>query len=473
MAVKEDLSFGFNTKFFESGINRINKQFSTMKTTAAGVAKGVTKGIGQMTSRFLILAGGIKGVTKLFDQIPEIGKAFSIAKEIVFKNFLFPLRKAIFPLLQRLLDFIRDNRKTFVIWGQSLANIFDSMVGGLKSIFDIGKQLGDLFINFVNRTFGLQLKSFQDLINLTTFKIAVAIEFLKNAFPAIIQSAQPFIDLIAIGLNSAITGAISLVSGFLKGISGIEKPLKSILETVFSIVDAFTTIDESGNKTNRILNTIGETIGIIATFVANVTDAFLIGLKPAIIALEEPFNRIAGAFKRLFGDTAVVEKWKTLFQFIGEVVGTALVGAFNTIATVIELVTFGIEKLLDIFSSGPFQKFLDFAGDIAAKVGGFFSGALQGVTEFITGKKVDDAIITKKGEVIQTSPEDNILAFKKFPVMESPGGGGVTIGELRLDFTGMNINVLGEDQEAGKKVGIDIVDIIRQRLNTELVRMGA
>ena len=70
-----------------------------MKTTTANVAKGVTRGIGQMTTKLLVLAGGIKGVTKLFDQIPEVGKAFSIAKEIVFKNFLYPLRKAIFPML--------------------------------------------------------------------------------------------------------------------------------------------------------------------------------------------------------------------------------------------------------------------------------------------------------------------------------------------------------------------------------------
>lgn len=468
MPGKEDLSFGFDTKFFEAGINRINKQFANMRTTAAGVAKGVTQGIGKMTTKFLVLAGSIKGVTKLFDQIPEVGKAFSIAKEIVFKNFLFPLRKAIFPMLQRFLDFIRDNRKTFVVWGQSLANIFGAVASGLGEIFKLGKQLGDLFINFINRTFGLQLKTFQDLINLTTFKIAVAIEYLKSVFPLVIEKLKPFIDLIADGLGGAITGVTSLISGFIQGISGIEEPFKSILETILSIVDAFTDIDSAGNKTNRIFKTIGETLGIIIKFAADMADAFLKGIKPAIIALEEPFNRVAAVFKKIFGDTEIVEKWKKLFSFIGEVIGVGLVGAFNIIAGVIELVGIGIDKLLTIFASSPFQKFLNFAGDIAGKVGSFFAGAFEGVKDFFAGEKVDDAIITKKGEVIRTNPEDNILAFKKFPV--APGGGGMTVGDFNFTIT---VNVAEATTEQAVSFGGDIVDVIRQRLNSELVRVGA
>jgi len=470
MPGKEDLGFGFDTKFFEAGINRINKQFANMKTTTANVAKGVTRGIGQMTTKLLVLAGGIKGVTKLFDQIPEVGKAFSIAKEIVFKNFLYPLRKAIFPMLQKFLDFIRDNRKTFVVWGQALANVFSSVASGIGEIIKFGKQLGDVFINFINRTFGLQLKSFQDLINLTTFKIAVAVEYLKSVFPEVISKLQPFINLVADGLGGAIISITSLIGGFLEGISGIGKPFQSMLKTILSIVDAFTDIDSAGNKTNRIFKTIGETLGIIIKFAADMADAFLTGIKPAIIALEAPFNKVAAVFKKIFGDTVIVEKWKQLFTFIGEVVGKGLVTAFNVIAGAVELVGIGIEKLLSLFTSGPFQKFLGFAGDIAGKVGSFFSGAFEGAKDFFTGGKVDDAIITKKGEVIKTNPEDNIFAFKKFPAV---GGSGTTIGEINLDFSGMIIQVAEATQEEAVKLGGNIVDMVRQKLNDELVRVGA
>ena len=418
MASKEDLSFGFSTKFFEAGIKIINRRFEAMRTTAQIVSKGVVSGIGSITKKLLVLGGGIKGIKSLFGQIPEIGKAFSIAKETIMRNFLFPIRKAIFPLLQKFLDFIRDNRKTFVVWGQSLANIFKVVVSGMKGIFEAGKKLSGFFMNFINNVFGTQLKSFQDLINLTIFKIAIAVEFMKASIGGIFVKFEPFI-------------------------SQFERGLGKVIDLVKTLLG----------------------------FVGQITDAFLEGVTPAIKKLEEPFNRIVKAWKKIFGDTKIVEDWKALFKFIGEVVGTGLVVAFEIIAGAVELITLGIEKLLGLFNSGPFQKFLGFTGDIAKKVGGFFKGAFEGVKGFFEGDKagkVDDAIITKRGEVIKTNPEDNILAFKKFPVM--PGGGGITTGDFNFSLT---VNVADATREKAVEFGGDIVDTIRQKLNSELVRMGA
>lgn len=421
MASKEDLSFGFNTKFFEAGMNRINKKFDSMKNTAVNVSKGVVSGIGNMTKKLLVLGGGIKGIKSLFSQIPEIGKAFSIAKETIMRNFLFPLRKAIFPLLQKFLNYIRDNRKTFVVWGQQLAGVFNIVVSGMKGIFKVGKKLSGFFLNFINTVFGTQLKSFQDLINLTIFKIAIAVEFLKSSIGRVLDDFQPFIDQFGSGLNSII----------------------DVIKTVIGWI---------------------EKIG----------SAFLEGISPSIKELEAPFNRIADAFKKLFGDEKRAKQWEKLFNVIGKVVGDSLVFAFEAIATAVEIITWGIGKMLDLFDSAPFQKFLGFAGDIAGKVGGFFKGAFEGIKGFFTGEeKVDDAIITKRGEVIKTNPEDNILAFKKFPVMAAPGsggGGGVTTGDFNFSIT---VNVADATKEQATIFGGDIVNIIRQKLNSELVRIGA
>lgn len=419
MAGKEDLSFGFNTKFFEAGINRINKKFDSMKNTAANVSKGVASGIGSMTKKLLVLGGGIKGVQSLFSQIPEIGKAFSIAKETIMRNFLFPLRKAIFPLLQKFLDFIRDNRKTFVVWGQQLAGVFNIVVSGMKGIFEAGKKLSGFFLNFINTVFGTQLKSFQDLINLTIFKIAIAVEFLKSSIGKVLDKFQPFIDQFA-----------------------------------------------------RSLGTVIETVKTLLGFIGQISAAFLEGMAPSISKLEEPFNKISESFNKIFGDPERVEKWKKLFTFIGDVVGKGLVEAFNMLAAAVKIIEIGLGAIIDFIGTNEFINFLTKLADIGLFSPGGIAGKL--ISNLFKDKEndnsVNDAIITKRGEVIKTNPEDNILAFKKFPVMPGSGGGGVTTGDFNFSLT---VNVADATREQAETFGGDIVDVIRQKLNSELVRIGA
>lgn len=471
---EKDLSFGFDTKFFEAGMNRIQKSFSGLQGLAGKVATGVTSGFQKMAAKTLVLVGGLKGVTKLFDQIPEIGKTFGIAKDIIFRNFLFPLRKAIFPMLQKFLDWTRDNRKTFVVWGAALADVFSMVSDGIGDVLKIGKELGRFFVGFINRTFGLQLNNFTELINLTVFKMAVAIEFLKAAFPDIMGKVKPFIDLFADGVGNAIVGVTSLVSGFLQGVSGIEKPLQSILETINSIGAAFTTIDESGNKTNRIFETIGKTLGTIFKFVGEIVDAFLTGMKPAIIGMEGPFNRIAKVFDSIFGDTETVSQWKTIFEGIGKIVGGTILFAFQAIASAVELIGGAMKLLLKFFADPKVAFILGKIGDFITLIPNALLGGLNTAADLVsgrpTGPQQNDAMITKDGKVTPLSPEDNIFAFKK---LSGQTGGGAQIGTINLDFSGMTIQLPAATPEEAEAVGFSIVDTIRTQLNKELVGIGA
>lgn len=525
--------FTFDTSPFMAGLKKVTNGMIGFQKGAGNMAASVSKGILNAASKIGLMALAFKGVNAAINEMPEIGQAFGIAKEIIMKNFLFPLRKAVFPLLQRMLNWVRDNRAMFVKWGQVLVNVFETVVGAVQRIISFGGKLANVFRDFINKTFGLQIKTFEDAINLLTFKIAVVIEFLKSLIEPSTTLFSQLANTISVVLGGAIETATNLIGGFITGLGNVMPLITSMVSAVQNVATALFTANENGNSLQTVFRSIGELIGKWARFMGEIVDAFVTGLAPKIPELVDPLQEIVDSFKRMFdavfGSNEAMSGWRELFEFLGDTVGVLLVGAFETIGDVVKLIAISIEKI-----SGGIKWLIDNIEKLTEKLGIFkdidVGGALQkGLSAVVKGpiglaldavegiKSFDDVIITKRGDIIKVDPQDNIFAFKEFPKIPEapigvpglpglpglpgptglpgepgepgePGASGVMEKivieqamqpqkveqsvSVNVDFTGMQIVMTEGTKEEAEAVGETLVEMFRSRLALELERTG-
>lgn len=420
----EDDIFTFDINPFLKGLKKVSEGMSALQKNAADMAKSVSSGMMNAAAKIGLLGVGFSLVKKAINAMPEIGKTFGIAQEIISKNFLYPLRQAIFPLLQKFLNWVRDNRAMFVKWGTAVANIFRMVVSGVKQIIEFGSKMANAFKDFINKTFGLQIKSFEDFINVLTFKIAVLAQFFSEV------------------------------------IGGLFKPNKdsnSLLTVIKGIVTLF----------SKIIN-----------FIKEIGGSFLEGFMPHLKEMATPLQRIVDAvtkiFDKLFGGSKQLEIWKGFFQWLGDWTGGAFMETLNLIAGLLEAIADSIEFIMDIPDKikEALEKEKHAQAVILEKKNGQYynandvwAGTQFGTPINVPNQKVKDAIITKNGQVIQTDPNDNLYAFKGNPA------GGKNI-KVDINFPGMQLVIQQATQEEANRFSDVIVNTFRSRLTWELERAG-
>jgi len=451
MAKDNENVFAFDVSPFVNGIKQITKGVGALKNNAANMAKSVSKGIINATAKIGLLAGAFKAVKFAINEMPEIGQTFQIAKNIITKNLLFPLRKAVFPLLQKFLNWVRDNRAMFVRWGQTLANIFQTVVKWVGEVISIGKRMFDTFLGFVNRVFGSNIKSLQDLLNVLSFKMAVVFELLKSLVAPATEILNVIADIVGTALAGAFKTVSAFVSGFITGLGDIRGLIDGVLATVQSLVNALTQVTSKGNSLSTIFNTIGETLGSIVGWIVKMGTSLVNGFIPYIEPLINSVQRIADGFKSIFdsifGSNEAMAGWQKLFKFLGEVVGGTLSIAFQAIATAVETIA---------SFSNEVAKFFGFA---APEVAGVKAG----------GKTYDDVIVTDGGRVVPVNSEDDILSFKPGgPVASALTGGN----QINIDLRGMQIFLQDSSPAEAERAAEAIVDSFRVQLSRELERSG-
>lgn len=336
----EDLSFTFDTDVFKRGINQVTKGMDSMKTTANTVAKGISKGFNKVIAKLGILKGAFAAIKSTLNNMPEIGKAFGIAKNVFMKNLLFPLRKEIMPLLQRMMDWVRDNRTLFVKWGQTLSGIFRFVVQGVKNILSVAKGLTEILMRSVNNIFGTTVDNITDLFNLVSFKFAAMIQFLTILFQPMAALIEPIITLVGKTLVGAFKIAVGFVEGFLTGLGNITEPIKGIVDALISIVDNLISANDEGDSLLTVWNSIGEIFGKMVGWIAEMTRSFIEGFGPAIRNIATPLQKIVDAFSSIFdsifGSSEAMGGWREMFSGLGKFLGDVIVGAFNAISVALE-----------------------------------------------------------------------------------------------------------------------------------------
>lgn len=394
-----------------------NKGFSTIADGQKEMVKGQKKIGGQFLKSLIIfeifkkgVSAGMSFVSGLVKEfLPEIGQVFSVAKQVMFKNLLFPLRKFLLPMLNKVLKWVTASRGMFTKWGQVIVGIFKVIIMTVKAVWDIVKRVfGGLFTE-LKKMFGGIGKDISEIMNLMLFKITTAI----IALQIILQPLADFIGKTFVFIAKAIK---NFVKGFVEG-------FMSVFKSTEDSVGIFDLLGETWDELIEIMDELGVSLDGVGSIFAKVGKVIGVvfgeSIRIAIGTVKELFKTLKNLIKLMKGDIGIVE------------FGSSLVGSFT-----------------------------DTAGRYANAGKNVFNSATGGGSS----QKVNDALITKGGKVIELSPDDNVLATKGNPLS---GGGGTTLHMPIKVYTSE-----GDALATGQKVGRGIMDVIRDNLMDEVVLAG-
>lgn len=261
-------------------IQRSSKRFKkTNETNIANFSDNASKMIGALTKRLAALGAAYLSFKALLSQIPEIGTAFKSAGNIFLRNFLWPLRQYLLPLLQKMLAWVRDNRSMFVKWGTVLVSAFKVVAQIVKGLFNLVKSFVSGFSNTFKRIFGITTKSISDMINLLLFKVTVLAQF-------ILITLEPVFKKIGEAIATLMGHFKTLAKGVGEGFGDIIEPfiqlkevLNDIINSIFKGNDLVIDWGETFRKTGLI---IGATLKFILTGLIGVIDVIQIAIRAVI-----------------------------------------------------------------------------------------------------------------------------------------------------------------------------------------------
>ena len=241
----EDISLTFDSKPFMQAINNVSKSMTaaTSQFSSFVVAKGI------------MMAGLIQqGFKKIMSGLPEVQRTFSIAGDIMMRNFLWPLRKELVPILQKLLDWVRDHRAMFVQWGVVLVNIFRAIKTIIMSFIDLLKNMWDRLFGGLERLFGRTAMTIQQIINLIIFKITALVMYLQILL-------EPVFNIIIDLVVKLIGYVASFISGFKKGIGDLMPDLDDFIGQLTNVLRQIMGMETEVGGLNSIFGSLGQLLG--------------------------------------------------------------------------------------------------------------------------------------------------------------------------------------------------------------------
>jgi len=250
----EDVALVFDPSSFERGFASIAKGMNAMAGKMGGFGKAMTFSVAKAEIAVHALGAALHAVTNAINQqMPEIGTVFGVVKDTILRNFFFPLRQQILPLLQRLLDWTRAHRAMFVQWGQVAVGLFRTLWTVGKVIVDTIRNLVDVLFPRFARAFG---GNFADTINLILFKVstvAIAVGIILRDFTqkwggplhSILQDIWGIVEGVA-------KVAWSAISGFFEGAAKQFPGLVSAFQDLFGAIKSLTDFLSSSGALNII-----------------------------------------------------------------------------------------------------------------------------------------------------------------------------------------------------------------------------
>ncbi len=320
-------------------------------------------------------------------------------------------------------------------------------------------------------------------------KVGAAIQFIRtfwdNNGRQILNTAKSIFN----GIKNVITTVLNwIVSFWQKHGASIMKYVKDIWNSVYTIFSTvlgkivdnlkiifgviWTVIKFVLNRIKVFWENWGETIMLFVTYI---WDSIKLIFKTALNLIKNIFGAFAAVLK---GDWS--ELWNRI-KAIGENVWGLITGLFeNQIELIKGLMkeakerTIGAwEKIVDFFKEAMekirgffdpvierIERFIDlakrareFAGDVAGKIGGGIKSGASSAMSLVPG--VNDAVITPKGDIVRTHPDDYIMAMKK------PGQRG---------GTNVNVNVYGDvsGEDLIRKVEEGVMNSLRRNSQVAL-----
>jgi hypothetical protein len=286
----DDIALSFDPSGFLSGLNAVTDKLGTLNNNFQQMGqKGQkqTQAVGLSAKNLLgvfgklgMLAGAVKG---LLSGIPELGQTFKIAGDIFQKNFLWPLRKELMPILQSFLNWVRDNRAMFVKWGTVLANVFRSIFSILKMVMKIAKDLFRTLADSLERIFGKTTQTVTDMMNVILFKITAIAMF-------ILMTLKPIFEFLIDQFTKIIERVKNFAEGFWESFGSVIPILKEFANLWDRIMKIFNKLTPAQSKVNSSFKRLGSILG---TTVLVVLLAIVSALDLVITGVEKAVNRLS------------------------------------------------------------------------------------------------------------------------------------------------------------------------------------
>jgi len=233
-------------------------------------------------------------------------------------------------------------------------------------------------------------------------------------------------------------------------------------------------------------NKLGALVSTILEEVTDIVESLTGGFREGLKGLMDPLNEIVEDFQDIFDMIFEGDGLENFFKNLGEWIGNRVVNAFEVIAGLTEGMKIAVEFIKDFFDNdwpkikeampdwmkgigpggarGEEQGFLGNAWDIMNPVTG---GVIGNLLRRLGGERVDDAIITKRGDIVRTNPRDTLIATQS---PEAYMSGGMTVS---VNMGAISVNVTeGNARQAGENLAIGYTERLRRELDDAFRRAG-
>ena len=289
-----DATFTFDPSSFLNGIKSIvnamgqmerkgNESSGKIEKAIHANGKAISNVAGQLIKKVAGIAMAYMGLRAIMSRMPEIGRTWSIAGDIMMRNFLYPLRKEILPYLQKILDWTRDHRIMFVRWGNQLVNIFRIIKNIVSTLIDTLKRMWERLSEGLERIFGKSIKSMEDMVNIMMFKLSALCQFIMILL-------QPVFDFIIDSFVTMIQWVKAFTDGFVVGMGDITPALTDVYNQFTRLLTTITGLTQNNNTLINSFKTLGAVLGMtVRPILAGIGQM----LDTLITSIEGVVNRVA------------------------------------------------------------------------------------------------------------------------------------------------------------------------------------
>jgi len=317
----EDVGFTFDPKPFLNGLNQVSGGLQKLE-------KGIGKAFTAAALKVAAIGLAVKGAFSVMKQyIPEIGKSFEFAKDIFFKNFFWPIRQYIAPMLQKMLDWVRDHRALFVKWGGTVVSIFKIVTTFAKGVWSILMAIVNAIKPFIQNFFKGGLA---DMVNLLLTKLAVLVSWITQGIATLINQAK---------------GPLGEIFGLMSDIVG----------QVWKFVKHLFTANAQGKSIRDVFKNVAEAIGLAFKVVLEIVDKLLAGINASQLTdAMTPINGVAAALKGLMkslDDLFSSKGGGNFVEWIGHNFGNEIQQSLLMVAYAVEVVVDALQWLIQAIKS--------------------------------------------------------------------------------------------------------------------------